>query len=318
MYNKNLFPFFNVIISLWVGLASPAVAVNSQSSRESVPALNANTYHSAANYPLFFVTDRNSRDKSGTIKFGNQRSADLVYGEYLRDPQTDSVKKSKRILFQSERQFLDAVSASGKTNLAVFVHGYNESFDDSMDSGLQLAKKLDAPLLVFAWPSKDKRCSYMNDECAAEWSAHHLARVLGDLGQSIGYDNITIVAHSLGVRLAEWSLKNLYLQEKPSDRFAALLFFAPDVDKETFLQDAHFLKQTCARCRVYFDRHDSHLWLSKFLHGSPRIGESDKDGSQSELSQVFQCDSSLPSHDCIPFNLVAESMHHSAVVGANN
>jgi esterase/lipase superfamily enzyme len=262
-------------------------------------------------YPLFFVTNRlSSENRKGELKFRGKRSDELVYGEYLRNNADDDIKQATLLKFENEQQFLDAVKATGRS-AAVFVHGYRKSFDGSMDFGLSMAKCLDAPLVVFAWPSKNNYCAYMTDECTAEWSAHPLAKVLGDMGETIGYGNIAIVSHSLGARMVQWSLKDLYAERHPEQPFAAALFFSPDVDRDTFMQDAKFLNKACSTCRVYLDKHDTRIWISKVLHGSPRIGSDSKDSTQTELSQVFQFDTSLPSHH-IPFALVAQSVHRIA------
>ena len=267
--------------------------------------------------PLFFVTNRNLATKNETVKFGALRSGELLFGEYLRDDHTDNIKKSRLILFQSKQQFLEALKATGIRKMAVFVHGYRKSFNGSMDFGLKMARHLDVPLLVFAWPSRNNYCTYMADECTAEWSSQPLANVLHDLGQSIGYRNIAIVSHSLGARMVQWSLKDLYAKERPDDKFAAALFFSPDVDRDSFLQDAHFLKQSCSTCNVYLNKHDTRIWVSRLLHGSPRVGSRDKENAENKLAEFFHCDTSLPSHH-IPFELVAARIHDIGAGQTNN
>jgi esterase/lipase superfamily enzyme len=117
--------------------------------------------------------------------------------------------------------------------------------------------------------------------------------------------------------MVQWSLKSLYAERRPGDQFAAALFFSPDVDRDTFLQDAHFLKQACSTCSVYLDKHDTRIWVSRLLHGNPRVGSRDKKESQTELSQILQYDSSLSSHH-IPFDLVAATVHRIGTVQTNN
>jgi len=297
------------IISLIAILCSSFMGTVSASAR-NITSTTADA-PTTKKYPLFFVTNRlASESKQGELKFRGKRSDALVYGEYLRTGSDDDIEQAKMVKFENEQQFLDAVKATGRS-AAVFVHGYRKSFDGSMDFGLSMAKHLDAPLVVFAWPSKNNYCAYMTDECTAEWSAQPLSKVLGDLGDTIGYENIAIVSHSLGARMVQWSLKDLYAERHPQQPFAAALFFSPDVDRDTFLQDAKFLNKACSTCRVYLDKHDTRIWISKVLHGSPRIGSESKDAAQTELSQVFQFDTSLPSHH-IPFSLVAQSVHRIA------
>lgn len=255
--------------------------------------------------PIFFVTNRDEQKRGDSIKFGKHRSSELVFGEYVRNDCNDSLNKARLVLFPSEQALLNATQSTGTKKLAVFVHGYRKSFKGSMNCALQIARHLDIPLLVFAWPSKNNYFAYMADECTAEWSSKQLAKVLRDLGQSMGYRNIVIVSHSLGARMVEWSLKDLYAESPPKEQFAASLFFSPDIDRDTFLQNAPFLKRACATSSIFLDRHDTRIRISKFLHGSPRVGGKE---AQPELSQMFALDGSLPNHH-IPSELVAETVH---------
>ncbi len=313
MFNK-LYWYSRVVFSLLLCAMVPVTALASvtpapfQPSTIKAPAIETVQKSIKSNYPLFFVTDRNAESHNGTIHFGDKRSESLTFGEYLRDSHSSELSDNKMTLFKSEQEFLDAVKATGSKDLAVLVHGYKESFNDSVERGLEMVPHLNAPLMVYAWPSKNNYCYYMDDECVAEWSAPHLARVLGDLGDTIGLHNITLVGHSLGARLVQWSLKNLYLERRPSDHFAALLLFSPDIDRDTLLQDAPFLKQISNKCRVYLDHHDTRIWLSKMLHGNPRVCASDKNDPQMKLSKIFNYDVSLHGHNSIPAELVADAM----------
>jgi esterase/lipase superfamily enzyme len=111
----------------------------------------------------------------------------------------------------------------------------------------------------------------------------------------------------MGARLLSWSLKDLYATRPPYERFAGVQFVAPDMDKDIFLQEVHFLKQACNSCRVYLDLHDSRLWLSAILHGSPRVSSNDTD----DLSKLIQCSNSLPTHDSIPYAQLMAAMHQA-------
>lgn len=268
-------------------------------------------------YPVFFISNRKAQQAGDTTEFTSSRSADLSYGEYLADENTTDVRKAKLVLFKTQQEFLDAVKNTGSKKIALFVHGYRKSFSGSMNFGLTMSKHLDTPLVVFAWPSKNNYCKYMVDECTAEWSSHQLADTFEMLGQQVGFQNIAVICHSLGVRMAEWALRDLYAEHHPKDPFGAFLFFSPDVDRDSFLSDASFLKKACMACRVFLDPHDTRIWISKKLHGSPRLGSMDKNGSQPALEQIFRCDTSLPNHE-IPFELVSTSVRQMTQTDLEN
>ncbi len=260
------------------------------------------------NYPVFFVTNRQEKDKNGVTDFSNERSKSLTYGELVPGKNSEDLKDSKRVIFNSEAELLNALKATGSKKVAVFVHGYRKSFDGSMSFGIDMAKNLDAPLVVFAWPSRNNYGAYMADECTAEWSSQQLSEVLGKLGNSIGQHNVIVISHSLGARMVERSMRILYSENKPRTAFGAALFFHPDVDRDTFMNDAPFLKEAFGSCKVYLDKHDSRIWLSKLLHGSPRVGSGDHNQSMTAFSEMFKYDSSLPSHH-IPYDIVAASVN---------
>jgi esterase/lipase superfamily enzyme len=261
-------------------------------------------------YPIFFVTNRQpGNGKDGALKFTNDRSDTLTYGKYLPGEDAADMKQATAHIFASQNDFLSALKATGSKKAAVFVHGYRKSFSGSIDFGMKMADHLDAPLVVFAWPSKNNYCKYMVDECTAEWSSHHLSQVLRQLGNNLGYHNLILVSHSLGARMVQWGLRDLYTEDKPAEPFAAALFFSPDVDRDSFVHDAPFLKQACGDCRLYLDDHDTRIRISKFMHGSPRIGSFGKGPKEEQaLTNIFHCDTSLPSHH-IPFELVSNSVH---------
>ncbi len=266
----------------------------------------------ASRYPVFFVTCRQAEKKHGELYFGNDRAGELSFGEYIFEEKADDGENNdpadlssyKMKLIQSEHQFLNALKANGNEKLAVFVHGFRKSFEGSMDCGVKIAEHLDRPLVVFAWPSRNSYFAYIKDECTAEWSSYKLSRLLGDLGEHMGYKNMVIVSHSLGARIVHWALRDLY-SERPADKFKAALFFSPDVDQDTFLQNSAFLKRACSACHVFLGSKDTRIRISKFLHGSPRVGVPEKfQDRNSQDSAQFSFENCVQNHQ-IPFDLLS-------------
>lgn len=258
-------------------------------------------------YPVFFVTSRRLDSKGTLLKFGNSRSDELTFGQIIPAIEASDSEGAQTLLFKSKQEFLDALKATGSKRAALFVHGYRKSFTATVDFGIKASAGLSMPLIVFAWPSKNNYCAYMVDECTAEWSSHQLSVLLGDLGDMLGYSNLGLVSHSLGARIVDWALRELYSERKLDEQIGAALFFNPDVDRGSFLHDSRFLKRACADCRVYLDNHDTRIRISRFLHGSPRLGSGKKSGSEHELSGIFRLNTSLQSHN-ISGQLVSQEL----------
>ncbi|MGH9552659.1 MAG: alpha/beta hydrolase, partial [Terriglobales bacterium] len=183
--------FSALVLCLLYGSFCPALAVEG---------------HAVANrYPVFIVTDRDVQHTDHGLVFGNGRSTSLAYGTAPVQAAEKRTPSEEVTLLDDQKQFFDKLKETGATHCAVFVHGYRKSFDGSLELAREMASQLDEPVILFAWPSKNKYSAYMIDECTAEWSSYHLADVLRDLGNSIGNQNVRVISHSLAARMVCWS-----------------------------------------------------------------------------------------------------------------
>ena len=169
------------------------------------------------------------------------------------------------------------------------------------------------PVVLFAWPSKNKYSAYMVDECTAEWSSHQLADTLEDLGEHFGNENINVLSHSLGARMVSWSFRILASQNRLKSPFGSNLMFSPDMDRDTFLKESTFLNSCASVMKVYLDAHDTRIWLSKMLHGSPRVGTSDGSIDNETVQKCCQFNTSMPNHH-IPFTILNAAVNTLADV----
>ena len=270
--------------------------------------------NSERHYPVFIVTDREIKHSTRGDDFTSTRSSKMSYGIYTPSiPAAAKVDLHDVKLIGSRSEFLDKLKQTGSGQIAVFVHGYRKSFDGSVDFAERIASTVNAPVVLFAWPSKNSYPAYMTDECTAEWSSYHLADLLHDLGSRFGNENIDIISHSLGGRIVSWSLRVLATQNQLAEPFRSSLFFSPDIDRDTFLAESPFIKHSCSNVKVYLDQHDSRIWISKVLHGSPRVGTVADATRTAQLTKMFQFDTSMPSHQ-IPFPLLPIALHQTIAV----
>jgi len=269
---------------------------------------------STKHFPVFVITDREIRHSAKGDEYTASRSSKETYAVYsASNPSSKKIDLRDVRILGSQNEFLNLLKATGTRKVAVFVHGYRKSFAGSLDFAERIANQVDTPVVLFAWPSKNSYTAYMTDECTAEWSSYHLAGLLHSLGSQFGDANIDIISHSLGGRMVAWSLRVLATQNQLHQPFDTMLFFSPDMDRDTFLAESSFIKQNCSTVKVYLDAHDSRIWISKVLHGSPRVGNTDDTGTNTKLSEIFQFDTSMPSHQ-IPFPMLSATIHQPIAV----
>lgn len=241
---------------------------------------------------VFFVTDRQMTQTPQGVVFSNDRSPTLSYGMCVPNATGDA---SAIKVFSSKDEFLKQLAQDGH-KVSIFIHGYRKNFDGAVEVARAIAVHSDDPVVLFAWPSKNKYSAYMIDECTAEWSSHHLADVMESIGKQVGNQNVTLMSHSLAARMICWSMGILAQRNELQQPFKSVVFFSPDMDRDTFLADAPLIKRGCSYVKIYIDSHDSRLWLSKVLHGSPRLGTVENDGEQPQIFQVADFDNSMECH----------------------
>ncbi|WP_244597097.1 alpha/beta fold hydrolase [Ochrobactrum soli] len=102
------------------------------------------------------------------------------------------------------------VSANRIPSVRLFVHGYNNNYQESVYRLAQLTA--DSPdgqtPVLFAWPCQGNALSYSTDRRAALASTDGLAETIEILGQG-GKIKVGLLAHSMGAWLAMGTLAGL-------------------------------------------------------------------------------------------------------------
>jgi esterase/lipase superfamily enzyme len=187
----------------------------------------------------------------------------------------DSVKPLSREDFVQRLQ--EEIHGSPSKDLFVFVHGYNNSFEDTARRTAQLAYDLDfdGTPLMYSWPSQGTLTGYFADEDMVDASGRHLAEFLDIVAAQSGAERIHMIAHSMGNRVLLAALKQ-YLPAHPSDGrarpFGQVVFTAPDVDRSAFMTEFDFLRGSADRLTLYASDSDIALRMSRYYHHEPRAG----------------------------------------------
>jgi esterase/lipase superfamily enzyme len=234
---------------------------------------------------VLFVTDRLPKPKPD-LSFTsdlNLSDARLSYGARCIDPENGREVECERPPWLredlpatlSKTQFLDAIHA-GNSDVLLFVHGFNYSFDESLEITSRLVERtgIKAIPVAYSWPSQGRISAYGSDYDRNEWTIDHLQGFISELVAALPHGAVLhIVAQSMGNRAVLWALAHLHL---PEQRLGQLIMIAPDVDAEIF-SDLVARSGPFQRRTLYVSRHDLALQTSGWLRSSaPRAGDARK------------------------------------------
>jgi esterase/lipase superfamily enzyme len=169
------------------------------------------------------------------------------------------------------------IKSSPSKDLFIFVHGFNNTFEDAARRVAQLAYDLDfdgTPLL-YSWPSQGSATAYAVDEAAVGISGRKMADFLETVVDQSGAERIHVLAHSMGNRALIEALQTYLAKRAPENRrhiFGQIVFTAPDVDKDYFMDVIPSLQGAAERVTLYASSNDYALRSSQIIHGAPRAG----------------------------------------------
>jgi esterase/lipase superfamily enzyme len=162
--------------------------------------------------------------------------------------------------------------------ILIFVHGFDNSFDDAAARTGQLAHDLNFPgqAMFFSWPSSNWLAGYFQDATVSKWAASDLADVLEHIDKDSDVKHIVIIAHSMGNWVVSSALqiaspKCPDLQEKVSH----LIMAAPDIDAREFqMVFAPVILSAAKSVTLYVSSNDRALQESERLNSYLRLGDS--------------------------------------------
>ena len=166
------------------------------------------------------------------------------------------------------------------TDALVFVHGFNNTFDDAAFRMAQIVWDLDyrgLPVL-FSWPSRSGVLDYQYDRESALASRRRFVDLLQILQKDHRVERVHVLAHSMGNFLVLDALANLAGTSDPL-RIAELIMAAPDIDRDQFLQNVPFVQKIVKGMTLYASSNDRALVASRGLAGGiPRAGDVGESG----------------------------------------
>ncbi|MBT3200245.1 MAG: alpha/beta hydrolase [Phycisphaerales bacterium] len=179
----------------------------------------------------------------------------------------------------------------------VYIHGFNNTFDDSVFVAAELWHFMGRHGLpiVYSWPAKESWFGYGYDRESSEFTVFHFKQFLKALAGTEGLDKIHILAHSRGTGVAASSFRELVIAseawgqqdnnaaDSPGKSARAVLnkignvvLAAADIDMEVASQrlSAEKAFMGAERVTIYLSHEDKALNLAAWLFESiARLGE---------------------------------------------
>jgi esterase/lipase superfamily enzyme len=272
-----------------------------------LPTAQAASVTGASLVPIYAVTNRQRSAVDPGEMFSGERSDALSYaaitvsippdagrkaGEVQwpmslpADPQKDFTTAAADYIDQS--RFAASIAAeakqSGHGKVLVFVHGFNNRFDDAVYRFAQIVHDSGVPVVpvLFTWPSRGelRLRAYTYDRESANYSRDALESLLNSLDGYPAVSEVYVLAHSMGNWIALEALRsrairgNAALAKRSKLRNAMLV--APDVDVDVFRSQIRRMGAAKPPISLFVSRDDGALALSKTIWGDvPRLGDID-------------------------------------------
>lgn len=120
-----------------------------------------------------------------------------------------------------------------KRQVLVFIHGFNNRFEDAVFRFAQIVHDSQAPVvpILFTWPSRGSVLAYGYDRESTAYSRNALENMLKAISRDPNVGEISILAHSMGNSLALETLRQMAIRDgRVAPKIRNVLLAAPDVD----------------------------------------------------------------------------------------
>src|SRR5215213_2841419 len=120
-----------------------------------------------------------------------------------------------------------------RRQVLVFIHGFNNRFDDAVFRFAQIVHDSNARVVpvLFTWPSRGSVLAYGYDRESTAYSRNALENVLKAFAGDPAVGEISILAHSMGNSLALETLRQMAIRDgRVAQKIRNVLLAAPDVD----------------------------------------------------------------------------------------
>lgn len=221
-----------------------------------------------------FIAARSQSESDGSFAY-ESRQGTLSAGECYAHADMPRVEPIYIVRNEIETVIRNTEASAEESNIVLYMHGYNESFENSCARATSIQAKLNLAgrLLLFSWPTKNNSWSYRGDLENLSNVQDSLMQVLTQLQDAVGAENITLIGHSLGAKGMVEALKRIPLPDNSQNRIDKLILLAPDIARDDFLLVSDALQQRVNSIVVFVSSRDRALKLSQSVHRKPRLGQ---------------------------------------------
>lgn len=262
-------------------------------------AIDAPASSIGSTHEIFVATTRKPATKDPRQVFTGERSLTTSYGRVdvtvPKAHQVGSIERAKgraesdpardftairALSYPDQQQFAKALSADvtmrGDRAL-VFVHGFNNGFDDGIYRLTQIAADTNYPgtPVLFSWASGGKATDYIYDKESANAARDDLEATLRLVART-NVKSIDIIAHSMGTWVTMEALRQLAItgDRDLHGKLGYVILASPDIDVDVFKKQMTRYGKPDKPFTVLLSGDDRALKLSSLISGSkPRVGD---------------------------------------------
>jgi esterase/lipase superfamily enzyme len=142
--------------------------------------------------------------------------------------QAEVVDRAKALAWFRQR-----IRTAPRHQVLVFIHGFNNRFEDAVFRFAQIVHDSKAPVapILFTWPSRGSVLAYGYDRESTAYSRNALESLLNAIAANPDTGEISILAHSMGNSLVLEILRQMAIRDRRvTPKIRNVLLAAPDVD----------------------------------------------------------------------------------------
>jgi esterase/lipase superfamily enzyme len=194
------------------------------------------------------------------------------------NPATDFVAVKAETVSRTEALawFNRTVKKTPKRAVLVFVHGFNNRFEDAVFRFAQIIHDSGAEVtpVLFTWPSRGSIFAYGYDRESSNYSRNALENLLQALARDPAVGEISVLAHSMGNWVTLEALRQMAIRNgRVPPKIKNVMLAAPDVDVDVFRTQMADMGKSRPNFTLFVSQDDRALAVSRRVWGNvARLG----------------------------------------------